>query len=390
MTEQRAWAQENLQKLIAFRRELHMYPEPTGCETATHRRLRGWLDEMGVPYLAPQDNMTIAVLEGKKGDGPVTGIRCDTDALEVTELTGAPYASRNGGVMHACGHDAHMAMGLGLAMFLKGRLDQMRGTVKIIFQPAEEGGGGAKACVGTGLLNDVQAFLALHVWPQLLTGDISISDGPVCSCTDTLRINVHGRGGHGAYPDLCRDAVTASAAMVTALQQVVSRFVPPMQPVVLTIGKLHAGTRWNVVAEEAVLEGTLRTFDDALRESVIARIGEIVQHTALAGQCTAELHVEDQTGLVYNDAALAEKMRAAAQDATGRAPLRLAPAMIGDDFSEYRAIAPSCYGLLGVGVQGRENPPLHHGAFTLDEEALALGTAYFCKAVCALHGMADA
>lgn len=376
------WAKNNLDKIVAFRRELHRFPEPSCREIETHRRLRGWLSDMGVPFTASGDNITIAEFKGKEQERPTVGIRCDTDALEVKELTGLPYRSQNEGIMHACGHDAHMAMGLGACLYWKEHPEQLKGTVKVIFQPAEEGGGGAKRTVETGLLNDVNAFIGIHVWPQLEKGTMSISDGPVCSCTDIISIRIHGKGGHGAYPDLCLDAVTASAAVVMELQHIVSRFVPPMQPVVLTLGSLHAGTRWNVIAEEAELEGTLRTFDDELRERIIQRVQDVVEHVAAAHQCRGELHIVNQAKLVYNDAQLAKTARSAAEEVLSKENvLQLAPAMIGDDFSEYRSLAPSCYGLLGVGTKGKSNPPLHHGAFHLDEEALALGTAFFCRVV---------
>lgn len=382
------WAKEHLDRIVAYRRELHRFPEPSRKEFETHQRLRAWLQEMDVAFVAPKDNITIAQFKGADSNAPVIGIRCDTDALEVKELTGFSYQSQNTGIMHACGHDAHMAMGLGACMYWKEHPKQLRGSVQVIFQPAEEGGGGAKDTVATELLNHTDAFLGLHVWPQLEKGQISISDGPVCSCTDILSIRIHGKGGHGAYPDLCLDTVTASAAVVTELQHIVSRFVPPMQPVVLTLGSLHAGTRWNVIAEEAEIEGTLRTFDDALRDRIIQRIGEIVEHTAAAHQCRGEFRIINQAKLVFNDAQLSKKARAAAEDiVSAEKVLQLAPAMIGDDFSEYRSIAPSCYGLLGVGAKGEINPPLHHGAFKLDEDALALGTAFFCRAVKQIQGM---
>lgn len=376
------WAKEHLQQIIAFRRELHRFPEPSCNEFQTHQRLRSWLQKMDVSFLSPADNITIAVLEPLQAKGPVIGIRCDTDALEVEEQTGLPYQSENDGIMHACGHDAHMAMGLGACMYWKEHPEQIKGAGKVIFQPAEEGGGGAQQTVRTGLLDDVHAFLGLHVWPQLNKGQISISDGPLCSCTDILSIRIHGRGGHGAYPNLCADAVTASAALVMELQHIVSRFTPPMQPVVLTLGSLSAGTRWNVIAEEAQIEGTLRTFDDDLRERILTRIREIVEHIAAAHQCRGEINVINQAKLVLNDPLVSKITRAAACDIfVPDHILQLGPVMIGDDFSEYRSVAPSCYALLGVGGNDRDYPPLHHGKFTLDEDALALGTAFFCHAV---------
>lgn len=381
------WAKSNLDKLTAFRRELHRYPEPSCKEIETHRRLRAWLREMDVAFFTPENNITIAVLGEKLAGAPCVGIRCDTDALEVKEQTCLPFQSRHEGVMHACGHDAHMAMGLGACLYWKTHPEALQGRVKVIFQPAEEGGDGAEHTVGTGLLDDVDAFIALHVWPQLDKGVISITDGPVCSSTDIVSIRVYGKGGHGAYPDLCQDAVAASAAVVTALQHIVSRFVPPIQPVVLSLGSLHAGTRWNVIAQEAAIEGTLRTFDDGLRERIIERMRSVIEHTAAAHQCSAELEITSQAKVVFNDPALSSVLRSAALELfPAEKVLALAPAMIGDDFSAYRTIAPCCYGLLGVRKQGDlDAAPLHHGAFDIDEEALALGTAYFCHAAARIH-----
>ncbi len=366
------------QELMDMRRTLHMYPEAMHHEVETNRRIREFLDQHGIAHLSPAENITVAVLPGDHG-GKVAGIRCDTDALEVVEQSDVPFRSTRPGMMHACGHDGHTAMGLFAARMLHERRAGRAGTVKLIFQPAEEGGKGALKVIDTGAADDVQAFFALHVWPTLPTGQLLVSPGPVCASTDRFTVKITGAGGHGAYPERSADALAAAAALVTQLQHVVSRFVPAMEPCVVSVCSFHAGNRWNVIAGEAGLEGTVRTFSNDIRDQVLARMEEVAHHVAQAHRCTAELTLFSICGPIINDEAMATLAAESAREVFGQSSVHpQAPSMIGDDFAEFSAIAPGAYAFLGIaspdGMLGQR--PLHHQQFSLDENALPLGAAW--------------
>ncbi len=375
-------AQSMAQEIVFTRREFHQYPEAMHQEVQTNRRIRAFLDKHGIGYMAPADNITVAVLPGAT-PGRMAGIRCDTDALEVQEQTGLPYQSKNPGMMHACGHDGHITMGLYAALLLHQHRAQRAGTVKIIFQPAEEGGKGALKVLDTGAAHDLDAIFGLHVWPTLPVGKIQLSPRPVCASTDRFVIEVLGAGGHGAYPERSTDALAAGAALVTQLQHVVSRFVPAMEPCVLSVCSFHAGNRWNIIPGAAQLEGTLRTFSQTVREEALTRMQEVIKATAQAHRCRATLTVHPVCGPIMNDADLTEHARKSAITVFGADHVQLqAPSVIGDDFAEFTATAPGCYAFLGIaspdGSMG--NLPLHHNQFTVDENALPLGAAWLAQA----------
>lgn len=366
---------------VRLRRLFHQYPEASKGEVNTNRLIRAELDSAGIAYLAPEDNITIALLPGAR-PGKTAAIRSDTDAIEVVEMNDTVYRSRHDGLMHACGHDAHMAMGLVAARLLHQRWEARSGLVKVIFQPAEEGAGGALRVMDTGLVDDVEAFYALHVWPLLATGMIRLSPGPVCAGTDLLRIDVQGAGGHGAYPELCRDAVAASAAIITALQHVVSREIPALEPAVLTIGSIRAGTRWNVIAGSASMEGTIRTFSAAVRDAMTEKVKLYTKNTAAAHGCTADVEVTPVCRSNINDGSITALAARSAEKVFGaECCLPQEKSMIGDDFSEYSAIAPGCYAFLGIDDgRGAGCLPLHHNRFSLDENALQYGAAWLAEA----------
>ena len=265
----------------AFFEDLHQYPEPSHGEIRTNARVREVLGERGIKLLCPAENITIAVIHGAK-PGKTVGMRFDTDALQMQELCDLPYKSKKDGLMHGCGHDAHTTVGVYTALMLNDMKEQLCGTYKVIFQPAEEGERGAHEVIATGLVDDCDAFFGLHVWSQYETGTLHATTGGVCASPDMFTVKIHGRGGHGATPHLCADAVAAGAAVVQSLQHIASRFISPMQPVVVTVGSFHAGTRCNIIAEDAVLEGTLRAFDDGVRASLIEYFHRVIQDVAHA------------------------------------------------------------------------------------------------------------
>ncbi|MDO5022731.1 MAG: M20 family metallopeptidase [Eubacteriales bacterium] len=376
------WAIDNKDWLIAVRRKFHMYPELTGKEYNTNLLIRQYLDELNVSYTAPADNITIAVLDSTNKSDVVTAIRSDTDALAVNENTGLPFSSKNAGCMHACGHDAHITMGLGAAKYFKENPTSFLGTLKIIFQPAEEGGGGAQQVINTGLVNDVNAFFSLHVEPYLPTGKMSIKPGPNCAGTDRFKAMVYGVGGHAAHPDKCVDTVPALAEIISAFQTIVSRKVSPMDNCVLSICNVHAGNTWNVIAGEAKLEGTIRTFSDDTQQKITSLMQKMVENISAAHGCRGTLEVNNITIALINDEKLTNIGIDASKTFLGEdALINTPPAMIGDDFAMYRSIAPSCYGFLGVSSEESKNYPLHHQSFMLDENALPIGTAWLANCI---------
>ncbi len=353
-------------------RLFHRFAEVAHKEKSTHQLIRQALDQAGVPYLAPKENITIAVLQG--GDGATVGLRCDTDALPVAEETGLPYASQNAGVMHACGHDAHIAIGLTTAKLLKNRPDALKGTVKIIFQPAEEGEGGADEVLATGLVQDVDVFFALHVWSPFKTCTLHASAITVSAAVNMFTIRVIGRGGHGATPEKCADAVVAGAAIVTEAQAIISRALSPMEPAVLTIGSFHAGTAGNVIAGEAVLKGTIRSLNEETRALVSALLEKTAVQVAALHGCTAEVTDIRVSGAVTNDSAATELARACAREIAPESALgEQRTMMLGDDFADYGAVAPYCYAQVGIADPGKGTDAPHHSSrFRVDEDALPL------------------
>lgn len=362
-------------------RHLHAHPEIAHEERETNLFIRNELDEMGVPYFAPVANITIALLDSGL-PGATVGIRCDTDALPVEEKTGVPYASQTPGKMHACGHDGHTALGLGVAKILKKHAGEWQGKVKIIFQPAEEGEGGADEVLATGLVNDVDVFFAIHLWSLWPTGTLHAAPVTVSAAVNMFKIRVVGKGGHGATPNLCADALVAGAEMVSALQTILSRRLSPMEPAVLTIGSFHAGSAGNIIAPEAELKGTIRALNEESRKLIEDTMAEMVQHIAALHHCTAEIENERISDAVQNDPRATHLARQCALKLAGAEKLGgQNTLMLGDDFSSYGRIAPYCYMQLGVADEKKGTHYAHHnGRFAIDEDTLPLGVAWLTAA----------
>lgn len=377
-------AQAYKDELIHMYRQLHRIPEIAHQEVQTNRYIRAQLDELGISYLTPAENITIAVIDSGKA-GATVGLRCDTDALPVTEETGLPFASENAGVMHACGHDAHIVNGLGAAKLLKDHLDQWQGKVKLIFQPAEEGEAGAQDVIRTGLVDDVDVFFGIHVWSPYSSGEIHVSPVTVSATVDMFRIVIKGKGGHGATPEKCFDAIVAGSAIVMALQTVVSRRISPMDPALLTVGSFHGGTVGNIIAQEVEIKGTFRALKPEVRKAVYENLVHISQQVAESYGCTAEVENRCLSDAVINDETAAQIARRSAVELVGEA--RVFPQrsmMLGDDFADYGAIAPYCYGQIGIADHEKGTDYAHHnGKFKVDEEVLPLCAAWM--ALTAMH-----
>ena len=355
-------------------RLFHRFPEPSRYEFETHARIRRMLDDMNIAHQDPEGNITIALL-GPEG-GKTVAFRADTDALQQTERTGLDYASEKPGLMHACGHDAHITCGLGLAKLLKAREESLPGRVKIIFQPAEEGELGAQAVLATGLAQ-ADAYFGIHVWSPYNAGELHVSPGGVAASCDMFTLTIRGRGGHGAMPEECVDAIVCASALVGQLQTIVSRFTSPMDPVVVTIGSFHAGTRCNIIAGEAVLEGTTRTFSPETYDRVHAQLDRMIRSCCEGYGCTWEMDMRPACKVVWNDAKLTEMARRAAKRVSPDGALPDAPCALGDDFADYRALGPICYARVGVRNEAvGACHPHHSDQFRIDESALPAAVAW--------------
>ena len=360
-------------KLIAFFEDLHRHPELGYAEHRTTAKVREALTDAGVEL--PDTGLStglIAVVRGAR-PGRVIGLRCDIDALPIQEESGLPYASQEPGRMHACGHDFHTAAMLGAALLLQEGRSGLAGTVKIVFQPAEEvGTGGAKTVVATGLLDDVEEFYALHTYPYFEPGTLGIKEGPVMAAPDHFTVTLRGRGAHAAYPHDAIDPVPAMAALIQAYQTVVSRSVDPFDNAVVSVAHAEAGNTWNVIPETAFLEGTVRSLDNAVRRLVRGRMEDITASVAAAYGCEAEFCYAEGPDPVVNDAALC----AAARDVALRMGLRVdrqEDCMGGEDFSEYLKRCPGVFVRVGTGGHVAS----HHPAFTADPAALPSAAEYF-------------
>ena len=370
--------QSLLSDLVAFRRDLHQNPELSHHETRTAERVVAFLGGSALGLRAGVGGR--GVVADTAGEGRTVLLRVDMDGLPIHEQSDAPYASRVPGVMHACGHDGHTAMGATAARILARR--RLPGRVRMIFQPAEEGEGGAQGMVAEGVMDGVDLALGIHLWNEMPVGTIGVKAGPLMAAVDRLRIVIHGRGGHGAKPHRSADPVVAAAHVVTALQSVVSREVSPVQPAVVTIGAIHGGQAFNVIPDDVTLTGTIRTFDPELRRSMPERIARLATGVAAGLQCRAEVEVKTGNPAVINDAGVAAIARRAAARVVGEQDVIVPePTMGGEDMAVYFERAPGCFVFIGSANPSRGlDQPHHSPRFDFDEAALAIGCEFLLQA----------
>lgn len=383
-TSAEALAPAFVERMRAVRRALHAAPELSHEEVESARLVRRELEASGVAELTTVAGTGLMATIGGGRPGPTLVLRADLDALPIDEQTGLLFASRRRGVMHACGHDAHTAILVGVALALQAERATLPGTVRCIFQPAEELEPlGGREVVGAGCLDGADAVLALHVDPTLPVGRIGVRDGPLMACADSLVIRLHGRGSHGAFPHLGVDTVAVAAAVIQELQKIVSRRVDPLEPVVLTIGTIRGGTRPNILAHEVVLEGTVRTLDEGLRAAIRETIREVVRGVAAAHGADGVVEVIPGEPVLRNHPAVTALVREAAAVVLGpEGIVEIArPEMVGEDFAFYVERVPGAMFRLGVRNAARQIVhPLHDSRFDLDEGALAVGAAVFLEA----------
>jgi hippurate hydrolase len=362
------------EKLVALRRDIHSEPELGFDTEKTAEKVLAALE--GLPLdveTRVAQNGIVATLEGD-GDGPTVALRADMDALPIQEETGLPFASEVEGKMHACGHDGHTSMLVGAAHALAGMRDRLDGTVKFVFQPAEEGGGGGRVMVDEGVADDVASIFALHLWPGLPFGTVATKAGPIMAAADAFEMEIRGSGGHGAMPHLAADAVVIAAQVVTALQTVVSREVDPVQAAVLTVGEIGAGTAFNIIPEKARLGGTVRTLDPDLRESMPERIEALARGVANGMRGDAYLDYTFSYPVTTNEEGAAARALDVAGELFGQeSVLELPnPSMGAEDFSYFLERVPGAFIWLGV---GEDVSGLHTPQFAFDEEILPRGSA---------------
>jgi amidohydrolase len=362
--------------IVSLRRDIHREPELGFDTEKTAEKVLDALD--GLPLeiqTGVAENGVVAILKGEGGDGPTVALRADMDALPIHEETGLPFASETDGKMHACGHDGHTSMLVGAARVLSQRhlRERLNGTVKFVFQPAEEGQAGGRAMVEEGVAEGVGSIFALHLWPGLQFGTAATKAGPLMAAADAFEMTVRGSGGHGAMPHLTADAVAIAAQVVTALQTIVSREVDPVEPAVLTVGEIGAGSAFNIIPEAARLGGTVRTLDADLRERLPKRIEELARGVARGMRGDVELDYRFSYPVTSNDADSAKLALAVAGElfSEDRAVELAHPSMGAEDFAFFLDKVPGAFVWLGVGdVSG-----LHTPQFSFDEEILAQGAA---------------
>lgn len=360
------------QQLVAIRRQLHENPELSHEEYETSASIREWLSSAGIRIVDYSLRTGVIAEVGGFQDGPIIAIRADIDALPIQEETGLPFSSRIPGRMHACGHDFHTAAILGTAILLKEREQELQGTVRFLFQPAEEKAQGALQVIASGALEGVQAIFGMHNKPDLPVGTIGIKAGPIMAAADGFAVEVEGRGSHAAVPEAGLDPIVISAHIVTALQSIVSRNISALESAVISVTRLNSGTAWNVIPDKAVFDGTLRTFDKGVRSKVRDRFEKIVVGVAEAFESRAVVRWIEGPHPVINDAKWALQARSTAE-AIGLTVVEAVPSPAGEDFAFYLQEIPGIFVFLGTSGP-RE---WHHPAFDVDERALPIGASFF-------------
>lgn len=361
------------EKMVSLRRDIHREPELGFDTEKTAEKILAALD--GLPLeieTGVARNGIVATLKGSK-DGPTIGLRADMDALPIHEETGLGFASGTDGKMHACGHDAHASMLVGAAHMLSSVRDELSGTVRFFFQPAEEGGGGGKVMVEEGALGGVDRVFALHLWPGMQFGRSATKPGPVMAAADQFDIEVRGKGGHGAMPHLGADPIVVAAHIVTALQTLVSREVDPTEPAVVTVGMIGAGSAFNIIPETAKISGTVRSVSPDVRRLLPKRMEEMAQGIARGMRAEATLDYRFSYPVTMNDPEAASFALDVASGVLGDENVSEAeqPSMGGEDFAFMLEAVPGAYLWLGVGdVSG-----LHTPRFDFDEGIMPVGAA---------------
>jgi amidohydrolase len=370
-------------KLIEQRRDFHRHPELSNREERTARVIAERLRALGLDEVRTNvgKHGVVALLKGAH-PGPVVAVRADMDALPILETLDVPYRSLNKGVKHACGHDVHLTVELGVAEILSRLRDRIHGTIKFIFQPAEEGAppgeeGGAEFMIKEGALQNPRpaAIFGLHVMPNIEVGQIGYNSGPTMASSDRFSITIRGRKVHGAYPHDGIDTIVVAAEAVTALQTIRSRRINTMEPLVITIGSIHGGNRFNIIADEVVLEGTMRTLNEEVRTTAIEMMKKTLAGITSAYGASYEIEFGHNNPVTWNDPALVEATLPTIKRVVGaRNVISPRPQMGAEDFSRFQQVIPGFFYFLGVGNKARGiTGMIHTPEFDVDEESLVVG-----------------
>lgn len=381
MTEQ---AQELFNEMRAFRRDLHENPELSGEETDTSRKIQKKLDEYGIDYSTGYAKTgVLGVIQGGK-PGKTVGLRADIDALPILEKADVPFKSKVDGKMHACGHDAHTAMLLGVGKLLQDRKQDMAGTILLIFQPAEENAptGGSEQMMEDGVFDNYQpdVLMAQHVWPGLPVGQVGIIDGAIMGNSDRFQVTLHGAGGHASMPHQTVDAIIIANQVMSAIQTIISRNANPMDSGVITIGKITGGYRYNVVADTVVLEGTIRSLSDDTKKLLKKRFHEVVEGAVAMMGGTCDIDYSDGYPATINTKRWAEVVRKSAKRQLGDGGVpEVIGSMAGEDFGRFLKKYEGIYYWLGTSI-GENQKPLHDPGFMIDEQAMSIGAELMAQA----------
>ena len=380
-----------MKKVVEWRHDLHEFPELSNREFKTALKIEKHLRSLGLQVKTGIAHTgVVAILEGKK-PGPMVALRADMDALPVVEMTGLPFASKeratyngqNVGVMHACGHDAHVAMLLGAAEVLSNMKDKINGVIKFIFQPAEEGYGGAKFMIEDGAIDNVDEIYGLHVWNYQKSGTVGIQSGPVMAAADIFTITIKGIGGHGATPQGTVDCVVVSSHLIQALQTIVSRNTNPLDNTVITVGQINGGYNFNIIADKIVLKGTTRAYTEDNRDLIKRRMKEIIQGTEKMFGAKIQLDYKDGYPPVINDITVTNNLYNIAKSIVGENVISPYLSMGGEDFSYFANKIPGCFFFLGSAPKNRKplSIPHHCSHFDIDENALLIGSSLFVQII---------
>ena len=369
-------------EIYAIRRHFHRYPELSFKEFHTAETISQHLNNLGISHKKGVGKTGI-VGEINFGPGPIIALRADMDALPIQEENNLDYKSLNDGVMHACGHDGHMAILLGAANALSKNSKFKKGTVRFIFQPAEEGLGGAKYMIEDGCLDEVDEIYGLHLWNYQLYGEVGIKDGPVMASADLFDIEVSGKGGHGATPQGTIDAIVVASNLVTMLQTIVSRNTNPLESTVLSIGKIKGGHNFNIISDKVHMSGTTRAYTEENRKMIKQRMKEVVEGVSKSFGADIKLNYKDGYPPTVNHSSQVEKVLEAASSIVASGAKNPYLSMGGEDFSYYLQNKPGCFFFVGSAPNENEilSTPHHCSHFNIDERALLVGASVYLNLI---------
>ncbi len=374
--------------MISWRRLFHEHPEISQKEFETSKTIRSILSEAGISYKPIGETGTLGEIRGTKNSSDkIISLRADIDALPINEESDPPYKSLNPNAMHACGHDAHTASLLGAAVMLKKHVADFSGTVRLIFEPSEEIGGGALLMIANGALDGAGMVIGIHMWPELEYGKIDCTAGPVMAGCDILNITIAGKGGHISYPHKASNPILSAAQIVTSLQSIINQRFAPDEEVLIGIGEISGGKQYNIIPEKVNLSGTIRTFTKENHETAIKSVTQIAENTAAAYSNQAFVNIKTITDPVINSAAASALGRKAAEKVVGKdnVIIALPKSLAGDDFCYYQQKVPGLYAKIGSSnsnIPGTQHP-LHHSQFDIDERALVIAASFYYQCVMA-------